>query len=268
MIDNRFKSGLNRYKSKGKSKKSVINYLTKKADILGVQVPKYITNMKNVSEKKVSQFLNTLSHKASKVIRQNEIQKIQENSYENRLNRAINNLNKTIDKVNNELYMTRPKNEVDFLTGKGTLIYGEMIQFDSAEDLILEKINPENIYVDKDSMKDMIKYYEEQNKKLKSKNIVDIVKEDNENTGVDNYIFDKIDSIKQELFESHHEDEYKKLEKRFNKMNPVQKNMIVQSYMNNMRDDYPIPEDESDQEIFELKYVNKLMRMFGEVEFS
>ena len=92
MIDNRFKRGLQNFRTTNKSVAQVKTYLGKKADILGVQLPKYITSMKNVSVNKVNRFINTLLNKADKEIRKAEIEKVQKEASVNKL-KKINRKN-------------------------------------------------------------------------------------------------------------------------------------------------------------------------------
>ena len=141
MIDNRFKRGLQSFSTSNKSVKQVINYLGKKADTLGIQLPNYITNMKNVSANKVNRFINTLMNKANKEIRKTEIEKIQQEATVNKLKNAIKVYNKKVDNITNQMNKTYTKEQVNFLTGKAIRVLGEDIMFDGSNGIILQKMD-------------------------------------------------------------------------------------------------------------------------------
>ena len=122
MLDNRFKRGLKNFNIGNKSTKQVKNYLGKKADKLGVELPKYIADMKNVSTSKVNRFINTLLNKADKEIRKAEIEKVQGEYLQNRLKNSIKVYNKKVDNITKELHKKYTENQVNFLNGKSLMV--------------------------------------------------------------------------------------------------------------------------------------------------
>ena len=267
MLDNRFKRGLQNFSTSNKSAKQVINYLGKKADTLGVQLPKYITNMKNVSNKKVSTFINTLLNKADKEIRKTEIEKIQQEASANKLKNAIKVYNKKVDNITNQMNKTYTKTQVDFLLGKPVRVDAEEIMFDGSNGVFLEKMNINNFeFQSKKDMdnftKDLINTVKNMTFEKYDEELLDTSKVN----GLSDYYVNTLSSFLNEFNELKHGDEFNEIGERYKKLNKVQKNMYVQAYMNNMRDDYPVPEGQEEQDRFELNYLNKLLRIMAEIE--
>ena len=144
MIDNRFKRGLQNFSTSSKTTKQVINYLGKKADTLGINLPNYITSMKNVSDTKVNRFINTLMNKADKEIRKAEIQKVQVEATEYRLKRTLKQYNKKVNDITKQMNKIYTKSQVDFLIGKPLRVLAEDITFDSSNGVFLEKMDFDN----------------------------------------------------------------------------------------------------------------------------
>ena len=267
MLDNRFKRGLQNFSTSNKSAKQVINYLGKKADILGVQLPKYITSMKNVSNKKVSTFINTLLNKADKEIRKTEIEKIQQEASANKLKNAIKVYNKKVDNITNQMHKTYTKEQTDFLTGKAIRVLGENIMFDGSNGIILEKMEYDNFeFLDKQHMDNFTKNLINTTKNMSFENYNEELLDTDTVNGLTQFYEDKLEAFLSEFNELNHSDDFSKIGDRYKKLNKVQKNMFVQAYKNNMRDDYPVPTDQEGQNQLELNYLNKLLGIMSRVE--
>lgn len=267
MIDNRFKRGLKNFSTSNKSTKQVINYLGKKADVLGVQLPKYITTMKNVSPTKVNRFLNTLMNKADKEIRKAEIEKVQAEAVQNRLKNTIKLFNKKVDVITKQLHEKYTETQIRFLNGDGLIVLGEIIQFDSSNGVFLEKMDINNFeFKSKEDIKNFVNDLNNTIKNMTFEKFDNDLLDTDYVDGLTGYYRKRITDFLAEFNELQHGDEFNKLEDRYNKLNKVQKNMFVQAYKNNMRDDYPVPDDEEGQEQLERHYLNKLLAIMNRVE--
>ena len=267
MIDNRFKRGLQNFSTSNKSVSQVKSYLGKKADLLGVQLPKYITSMKNVSVNKVNRYINTLLNKADKEIRKAEIEKVKTEAIENKLKNSIKVYNKKVDDITKQLHQKYTKAQVDFLNGKSLRVLGEEISFDSSNGIFLEKMDINNFEFN--SKEDMKNFTNQLNDTIKT---MTFEKFDNELldtdtvNGLTNYYEDRLEAFLNEFNELKHSDDFNDIGDRYKKLNKVQKNMFVQAYKNNMRDDYLIPADQMGQDKLELNYLNKLLGIINRVE--
>lgn len=267
MIDNRFKTGLKNFSTSNKSTKQVINYLGKKAVILGISLPKYITDMKNVSPAKVDRFINRLINVANKEIRKSEIAKVQQEASVNKLKNAIKVYNKKVDNITNQIHKTYTKEQTDFLTGKAIRVLGEDIMFDGSNGVFLEKMDINNFEFQ--SKKDMDNF---------TKNLIDTAKnmsfekydEELLDTdivqGLTTYYEDRLSNFLNEFNELQHASDFDDIGERYKKLNKVQKNMFVQAYKNNMRDDYLVPTDQEGQNKLEINYLNKMLGIMARVE--
>lgn len=267
MLDNRFKRGLQNFSTSNKTTRQVINYLGKKADILGISLPKYITNMKKVSQVKVEQFINRLLNQADKEIRKSEIEKIQKEAATNKLKNAIKLYNKKVDNITKQMYKTYTKTQVDFLTGKPVRVYSEEIMFDGSNGVFLEKMDYDNFEFS--SKNDMDNFTKELIKTIKNMTFEKYDEEllvTSKINGLTNYYENTLSAFLDEFNDLKHGNEFNKIGERYKNLNKVQKNMYVQAYMNNMRDDYPVPEGQEEQDRFELNYLNKLLRIMSEIE--
>lgn len=267
MIDNRFKRGLQTFSTSNKSASQVKNYLGKKADLLGVQLPKYISSMKNVSTNKVNRFINTLINKADKEIRKSEIEKVQTEAIQNKLKNAIKVYNKKVDDITKQLHQKYTKDQIDFLNGNPLRVLGEDISFDSSNGVFLEKMDINNFEFN--TKEDMKNFVNDLNKTIKNMNFGTFDEELLDTDYVDGvavFYRMRITDFLSEFNKLQHEDEFYKLEDRYNNLNKVQKNMFIQAYKNNMRDDYPVPSDEEGQELLERNYLNKLLGMMVQIE--
>ena len=267
MIDNRFKRGLQNYTTSNKSVSQVKSYLGKKADLLGVQLPKYITSMKNVSVNKLNRFINTLLNKADKEIRKAEIEKVQMEATQNKLKNAIKNYNKKVDNITKEMFKTYTEEEVNFLLGKPLRVLGEDIMFDGSNGITLEKMEYYNFeFSDRKSMDKFTKDLINTTKNMTFEKYDEELLNTDEVNGVGAFYFKRIEDFLSEFNELQHGDDFADIGERYTKLNKVQKNMFVQAYKNNMRDDYPIPTDEEGQELLERNYLNKLLGIMVQVE--
>ena len=267
MIDNRFKRGLQNFSTSNKSVSQVKSYLGKKADTLGIQLPKYITSMKNISVNKVNRFINTLLNKADKEIRKTEIEKIQKEASVNRLKNAIKVYNKKVDKITDMMNKTYSKEQVDFLTGKPIRVLGEEIMFDSSNGVFLEKMDYNNFEFN--SNEDIKNFTKQLNDTIKEMSFTKFDKDlidDNTVNGLTEFYQNRVTDFLSEFNELQHGDDFADIGERYTKLNKVQKNMFVQAFKNNMRDDYPIPKDEEGQELLERNYLNKLLGIMATVE--
>ena len=267
MLDNRFKRGLKNFNSSNKSTKQVKNYLGKKADMLGVEIPKYITDMKNVSATKVNRFINTLLNKADKEIRKAEIEKVQGEYLQNRLKNSIKVYNKKVDNITKELHKKYTENQVNFLNGKSLMVLGELINFDSSNGVFLEKMDINNFeFNSKEDIKNFVKDLNNTIKNMSFEKFDEELLDTDTVNGLTEFYENKLSSFLSEFNKLEHSADFEEIGERYNKLNKVQKNMFVQAYKNNMRDDYPIPSDEEGQEILERNYLNKLLGIMAQVE--
>ena len=267
MLDNRFKRGLKNFNTSNKTSKQVKNYLGKKADILGVKIPKYITDMKNVSSTKVDRFINTLLNKADKEIRKAEIEKVQGEALHNKLKNSIKVYNKKVDNITKQMYKTYTKNQVEFLNGKSFRVLGEEIYFDSSNGVFLEKMDINNFeFSTKKDMDNFTKDLINTTKNMSFEKFDNDLLDTDTVNALTQFYEDKLESFLSEFNELQYEDSFKEIGERYKKLNKVQKNMFVQGYKNNMRDDYPVPTDEEGQHQLELNYLNKMYSIMNFVE--
>ena len=267
MIDNRFKRGLQNFSTSNKSVSQVKSYLGKKADVLGVQLPKYITTMKNVSVNKVNRFINTLMNKADKEIRKAEIEKVKTEAIENKLKNSIKVYNKKVDDITKQLHQKYTKDQVDFLNGKSLRVLGEDISFDSSNGVFLEKMDINNFeFSNKEDMKNFTNQLNQTIKNMTFENFDNDLLDDNTVNGLTEFYQNRVTDFLSEFNDLKQKDEFKKIDERYNKLNKVQKNMFVQAYKNNMRDDYPVPNDQDGQDEMELHYLNKMLTIMRRVE--
>lgn len=267
MIDNRFKRGLQNFSTSNKSTTQVKNYLGKKADLLGVQLPKYITSMKNVSVNKVNRFINTLLNKADKEIRKSEIEKVQAEAIQNKLKNAIKVYNKKVDNITKQLHQKYTKDQVDFLNGKSLRVLGEDITFDSSNGVFLEKMDINNFeFNSKEDMKNFTKQLNDTVKQMSFMKFDNDLLDDNTVNGLTEFYQNRVSDFLNEFNNLKHEKDFNDISDRYNKLNKVQKNMFVQAYKNNMRDDYQVPTDEEGQENLERNYLNKLLGIMVQIE--
>lgn len=267
MIDKRFITGLKNFSTNNKSLKQVTKYLGIKADTLGISLPKYITDMKNVSPAKVDRFINRLINEANKEIRKSEIAKVQQEASANKLKNAIKNYNKKVNNITKQMYKTYTEQQVDFLMGNSVRVLGEDIMFDGSKGVILVELNIDDFEFDnKTSMdnftKDLIKTTKNMTFEKYDKELLDT---DTVN-GLTEFYENKIEAFLSEFIELEHSDDFNKINERYKKLNKVQKNMFVQGYKNNMRDVYPIPADQVSQKQLELNYLNKMLGIMNRVE--
>ena len=267
MIDNRFKRGLQNFSTSNKSVSQVKSYLGKKADLLGVQLPKYITSMKNVSVNKVNRYINTLMNKADKEIRKTEIEKVKTEAIENKLKNSVKVYNKKVDDITKQLHQKYTKDQVDFLNGKSLRVLGEDITFDSSNGVFLEKMDINNFEFN--TKEDMKNFVNDLNNTIKNMNFGTFDEElldTNTVNGLTEFYQNRVSDFLNEFNNLKHEKDFNDISDRYNKLNKVQKNMFVQAYKNNMRDDYLVPSDEEGQEILERNYLNKLLGITAQVE--
>lgn len=267
MLDNRFKRGLKNFNSSNKSTKQVKNYLGKKADMLGVQLPKYITSMKNISVNKVNRFINTLLNKADKEIRKAEIEKVQSEALHNKLKNSIKVYNKKVDNITKELHKKYTENQFNFLNGKSLMVLGELISFDSSNGVFLEKMDINNFeFNSKEDMKNFVKDLNATIKNMSFTKFDEELLDTDTVNGLTEFYENKLSSFLSEFNKLEYSSDFEDIGERYNKLNKVQKNMFVQAYKNNMRDDYLVPSDEEGQEILERNYLNKLLGIMATLE--
>ena len=267
MIDNRFKTGLKNFSTSNKSTKQVINYLGKKADILGISIPKYITNMKNVSSTKVDRFINTLLNKADKEIRKSEIAKVQQEASVNKLKNAIKSYNKKVNSITKEMHKTYTEQQVDFLMGNSVRVLGENIMFDGSNGIILEKLDINNFEFDtKTSMDNFTKDLINTTKNMTFEKYDEEMLDTDTVNGLTEFYENKLEAFLSEFNELQYSDDFKDIGERYKNLNKVQKNMFVQAYKNNMRDDYLVPTDQEGQNKLEINYLNKMLGIINRVE--
>lgn len=267
MIDNRFKSGLKKFSVEGKTVNQVKNYLTKKADMLGINIPNYIGNMSKVSTSKVNRFINTLMNRADKEIRKTEIEKIKYENSMNKFKNAVSRFNNKVDKVTNEFLENYSQDQVNFLTGGRLKVDAEEISFDSIGEVILQKMDYNNFeFSDKEQIDLFTESLNKKTREMSYKSLNDELLNDRTIEGLGEYYNKKLMNFLDEFNDLKHYSDFNAIGERYNKLNKIQKNMFVQAFSNNMRDDYPVPTDQEGQDRFETNYVNKLLRIMNDVE--
>jgi hypothetical protein len=267
MIDRRFITGLKNFSTSNKSLKQVTRYLGVKATLLGVGLPKYITDMKNVSPAKVDRFINRLINKAEKEVRKSEIAKVQQEASVNKLKNAIKNYNKKVDTISNQMYKTYTDKQVRFLQGESFRVVGEMIHFDGSNGLILQKMNIDDFeFSSKENMDNFTKDLINTTKNMSFEKYDEELLDTDTVQGLSTYYEDRLSNFLNEFNELQYGEDFDKIGERYKKLNKVQKNMFVQGYKNNMRDDYPVPVDQEGQNKLELNYLNKMLSIMNFVE--
>lgn len=267
MIDKRFITGLKNFSTNNKSLKQVTRYLGIKATLLGVGLPKYITDMKNVSPAKVDRFINRLINKAQKEVRKSEIAKVQQEASANRLKNAIKNYNKKVHNITNQMYKTYTEQQVDFLMGNSVRVLGEDIMFDGSNGVILVDLDFDNFeFSSKTAMDNFTKDLINTTKNMTFEKYDEELLDTDTINGLTTFYEDKLEAFLNEFNELQHGNDFKDIGDRYKKLNKVQKNMFVQGYKNNMRDDYLVPSDQEGQNKLELNYLNKMLSIMNSVE--
>ena len=267
MIDKRFKTGLKNFSPSNKTTKQVINYLGKKADILGINLPKYITNMKNVSASKVNQFINRLMNVADKEIRKSEIAKVQQEASVNKLKNAIKVYNTKVENITKKMHKTYTKQQVEFLKGNPLRVLGENIMFDGSNGIILEKLDIDNFeFRTKKDIDNFTKDLINTTKNMTFEKYDEEMLDTDTVNGLTEFYENKLETFLSEFNELQYSDDFKDIGERYKKLNKVQKNMFVQAYKNNMRDDYLVPTDQEGQNKLEINYLNKMLGIISRVE--
>lgn len=267
MIDRRFITGLKNFSTSNKSLKQVTRYLGIKATLLGVGLPKYITDMKNVSPAKVDRFINRLINKAEKEVRKSEIAKVQQEASVNKLKNAIKIYNRKLDTIANEMQKTYSYNQIEFIKGKSFRVLGEEIYFDGSNGIILEKMNIDDFeFSSKENMDNFTKDLINTTKNMTFEKYDEELLDTNTVNGLTTFYEDKLSTFLNEFNELQYSDDFNKIGDRYKKLNKVQKNMFVQAYKNNMRDDYLVPTDKEGQDKLEINYLNRMLGIMSRVE--
>lgn len=267
MIDKRFITGLKNFSTNNKSLKQVTRYLGIKATLLGVGLPKYITDMKNVSPAKVDRFINRLINKAQKEVRKSEIVKVQQEASANKLKNAIKNYNKKVNNIAKQMHKTYTNQQVDFLMGNSVRVLGEDIMFDGSNGVILVELNIDDFeFSSKTAMDNFTKDLINTTKNMTFEKYDEEMLDTDTINGLTTFYEDKLEAFLNEFNDIQYSKDFNDINERYKKLNKVQKNMFVQGYKNNMRDDYLVPSDQEGQNKLELNYLNKLLGIMSRVE--
>ena len=188
-------------------------------------------------------------------------------AHANRLKNAIKVYNKKVDNITKQLHQKYTKEQIKFLNGEPLRVLGEDIMFDSSNGVFLEHMDYDNFeFRTKQDMENFTKQLNDTIKTMTFEKFDNDLLDTDYVDGLTGYYRKRITDFLAEFNELQHGDDFNKLEGRYNKLNKVQKNMFVQAYKNNMRDDYPIPSDEEGQERLERNYLNKLLGIMAQVE--
>ena len=249
-------SGLKRTKWDNKSPKQQAQYFMKVYQELGLSIPKYLLDGKMTTKQlesninKLTRSLQSRAKKETKRIRQ-------ERETDKKVKQAVDKRNEETIKVLDDLIRKYDlsENMVNYLMGYGVDFGRNKVNF--LQGLTLGLVNYDNLsFKDINAKKDFIKLMEKSLNDVKD--IEKILTDDRES----NKWFD--DFLDSEFLQSLTEDDRVRMKYAFNKLSPFHKRIIIEDYLNEMKEKYKAmieDEEEINYELIGEKVFNNFMIM-------
>ena len=249
-------SGLKRTKWDNKTPKQQAQYFMKVYQELGLTIPKYLLDGKMTTKQlesninKLTRSLQSRAKKESKRLRQ-------ERETDKKVKQAVEKRNAETIKVLDDLIRKYDlsENMVNYLMGYGADFGRNKVNF--LQGLTLGLVNYDNLsFKDINAKKDFIKLMEKSLNDVKD--IEKILTDDRES----NKWFD--DFLNSEFLQSLTEDDRVRMKYAFNQLSPFHKRIIIEDYLNEMKEKYKAMieyEEEINYELIGEKVYNNFMIM-------
>ena len=249
-------SGLKRTKWDNKTPKQQAQYFMKVYQELGLTIPKYLLDGK-MTTKQLESNINKLTRSLQSRAKKETKRLRQERETDKKVKQAVDKRNAETIKVLDELIRKYDlsENMVNYLMGYGADFGRNKVNF--LQGLTLGLVNYDNLsFKDINAKKDFIKLMEKSLNDVKD--IEKILTDDRES----NKWFD--DFLNSEFLQSLTEDDRVRMKYAFNKLSPFHKRIIIEDYLNEMKEKYKaMVEDEEDvnYELIGEKVFNNFMIM-------
>lgn len=249
-------SGLKRTKWENKSPKQQAQYFMKVYQELGLSIPKYLLDGK-MTTKQLESNINKLTRSLQSRAKKETKRLKQERETDKKVKQAVEKRNAETIKVLDDLIRKYDLSEkmVNYLMGYGADFGRNKVNF--LQGLTLGLVNYDNLsFKDINAKKDFIKLMEKSLNDVKD--IEKILTDDRES----NKWFD--DFLNSEFLQSLTEDDRVRMKYAFNKLSPFHKRIIIEDYLNEMKEKYKaMVEDEEDvnYELIGEKVFNNFMIM-------
>lgn len=249
-------SGLKRTKWENKSPKQQAQYFMKVYQELGLSIPKYLLDGK-MTTKQLESNINKLTRSLQSRAKKETKRLKQERETDKKVKQAVEKRNAETIKVLDDLIRKYDLSEkmVNYLMGYGADFGRNKVNF--LQGLTLGLVNYDNLsFKDINAKKDFIKLMEKSLNDVKD--IEKILTDDRES----NKWFD--DFLNSEFLQSLTEDDRVRMKYAFNKLSPFHKRIIIEDYLNEMKEKYKaMIEDEEDvnYELIGEKVFNNFMIM-------
>ena len=249
-------SGLKRTKWENKSPKQQAQYFMKVYQELGLSIPKYMLDGK-MSTKQLESNINKLTRSLQSRAKKETKRLKQERETDKKVKQAVEKRNAETIKILDDLIRKYDLSEkmVNYLMGYGADFGRNKVNF--LQGLTLGLVNYENLsFKDIKAKKDFIKLMEKSLNDVKD--IEKILTDDRES----NKWFD--DFLNSEFLQSLTEDDRVRMKYAFNKLSPFHKRIIIEDYLNEMKEKYKAmieDEEEINYELIGEKVFNNFMIM-------
>ena len=249
-------SGLKRTKWDNKSPKQQAQYFMKVYQELGLSIPKYMLDGK-MSTKQLESNINKLTRSLQSRAKKETKRLKQERETDKKVKQAVEKRNAETIKILDDLIRKYDLSEkmVNYLMGYGADFGRNKVNF--LQGLTLGLVNYENLsFKDIKAKKDFIKLMEKSLNDVKD--IEKILTDDRES----NKWFD--DFLNSEFLQSLTEDDRVRMKYAFNKLSPFHKRIIIEDYLNEMKEKYKAmieDEEEINYELIGEKVFNNFMIM-------
>ena len=249
-------SGLKRTKWENKSPKQQAQYFMKVYQELGLSIPKYLLDGK-MTAKQLESNINKLTRSLQSRAKKETKRLKQERETDKKVKQAVDKRNAETIRVLDELIRKYDLSEkmVNYLMGYGADFGRNKVNF--LQGLTLGLVNYDNLsFKDIKAKKDFIKLMEKSLNDVKD--IEKILTDDRES----NKWFD--DFLNSEFLQSLTEDDRVRMKYAFNKLSPFHKRIIIEDYLNEMKEKYKAmieDEEEVNYELIGEKVFNNFMIM-------
>ena len=249
-------SGLKRTKWDNKSPKQQAHYFMKVYQELGLNIPKYLLDGK-MTAKQLESNINKLTRSLQSRAKKETKRLRQERETDKKVKQAVDKRNAETIKVLDELIRKYDltENMVNYLMGYGVDFGRNKVNF--LQGLTLGLVNYSKLsFKDNNAKKDFIKLMEKSLNDVKD--IEKILTDDRES----NKWFD--DFLNGEFLQSLTEDDKVRMKYAFNTLSPFHKRIIIEDFLNEMKEKYKAMIDDEEEINYELigeKVYNNFMIM-------
>ena len=249
-------SGLKRTKWDNKTPKQQAQYFMKVYQELGLSIPKYLLDGK-MTTKQLESNINKLTRSLQSRAKKETKRLRQERETDKKVKQAVDKRNAETIKVLDDLIRKYElsENMINYLMGYGVDFGRNKVNF--LQGLTLGLVNYDNLsFKDINAKKDFIKLMEKSLNDVKD--IEKILTDDRES----NKWFD--DFLNGEFLQSLTEDDKVRMKYAFNKLSPFHKRIIIEDFLNEMKEKYKAmieDEEEVNYELIGEKVFNNFMIM-------